>query len=54
MKKDVHKAPNKNFQPQSKGEAVAQRAKRFIKISNFSKPEKRKRETSKVKVIHNF
>ncbi|KAK4020139.1 hypothetical protein OUZ56_002134 [Daphnia magna] len=46
MKKDVDCAPNKNLEPQSKGEAVAQQAKRFIKISNLPKPEKRKRETN--------
>nr|CAH0103861.1 unnamed protein product [Daphnia galeata] len=50
IKKDVDWAPNKNLEPQSKGEAVAQRFKRFIKISNLPKPEKGKRETSKLKL----
>ena len=54
MKKDLDWAHNKNLEPQSKGEAVAQRFKRFIKISNLPKPEKGKRETSKLKVIHNL
>ena len=54
MKKDVDWAPNKNLEPQSKGDAVAQRANRFIKISSLPKPEKRKKETSILQVLHNL
>ena len=47
MKKDVDWAPNKNLEPQSKGDAVAQRRnanQRYIKISSLPKPEKRKKK----------